>query len=163
MRKVLLSLHPEWCKEIFVTKRKVIEVRKTAPKLELPFEVLVYQTKHKGKSIVSEILNGVYGGGKVIGSFVCDTFITDKTCGKDALFNGAACLTQEEVERYSCGKVLYGWHITEPKLFNEPLELKKFIRGCDDMLDPRIGSYCGYCPHPCFLTRPPQSWCYIEV
>lgn len=180
MRKVLLSLHPEWCKEIFVTKRKVIEVRKTAPKLELPFEVLVYQTKHKGKSIVSEILNGVYGGGKVIGSFVCDKIYTFITFGM-----GAACIDSEwnqippeKVTKETClseQQIMdylergignyegYGWRIKEPKLYDEPKELGKFIRGCDDMLDPRFGSYCGYCPHPCFLTRPPQSWCYIEV
>ena len=71
MKTVLMSIHPKWCEKIF-NGEKTIEVRKTAPKVETPFTVYVYQTKHKGKSIVSEVLNSVYGGGKAIGSFVCD-------------------------------------------------------------------------------------------
>lgn len=46
MKKILLSVHPKWCKMIFNGK-KTIEVRRTRPKLEPPFEVLVYCTKHK--------------------------------------------------------------------------------------------------------------------
>lgn len=71
MKSVLISIQPQWCELIF-SGEKTIEVRKTAPKLETPFKVYVYQTKHKGKSIVSEVLSTVYGGGKVIGEFVCD-------------------------------------------------------------------------------------------
>ena len=72
MKAVLMSIHPKWCEKIF-NGEKTIEVRKNAPKLETPFKVYVYQTKHRGgKAIVSEVLNSVYAGGKVIGSFVCD-------------------------------------------------------------------------------------------
>lgn len=72
MKAILMSIQPKWCELIF-NGQKTIEVRKTYPKLDRPFIVYVYQTKHKGgKKIVSEVLNSVYGGGKVIGSFVCD-------------------------------------------------------------------------------------------
>lgn len=180
MKKILLSLHPEWCKEIFVTKRKRIEVRKSCPKLELPFEVLVYQTRHKGKSVVNEVLNMVYGCGKVIGSFVCDTVYQFITWGAGAACIDSdwnhippervikeTCLTEQQImdylERGIGNYEGYGWHITDANLFDEPKELGKFIKGCDDMLDPQFESWCGYCPRPCFLTRPPQSWCYIEA
>ena len=46
MKAVLMSIHPKWCEKIF-NGEKTIEVRKTAPKLETPFKVYVYQTKHK--------------------------------------------------------------------------------------------------------------------
>lgn len=46
MKKVLISIHPKWCKLIF-SGEKTIEVRKTAPKLETPFKVYVYCTKER--------------------------------------------------------------------------------------------------------------------
>ena len=72
MKKVLLSVHPKWCELIFNGK-KTIEVRKNIPKLEPPFEVLVYETKGKTK-YWSQPLPIPYteGRGKVIGSFICD-------------------------------------------------------------------------------------------
>lgn len=175
MKAVLMSIHPKWCELIFSGK-KTIEVRKTAPKLETPFKVYVYRTKHKGKSIVSEALNAVYGGGKVVGEFVCDSVVKYNyetiICAKFEVngadvaeckrYNAGACLTAEEMYEYSNGDTLYGLHITEPKLYDTPKELSEFKKGCDDMSDPQFGSYCGYCPHPCFLTRAPQSWCYVE-
>ena len=55
MKAILMSIKPEWCEKIF-SGEKTVEVRKTAPKLELPFKVYVYQTKE----------------GKVVGEFVYD-------------------------------------------------------------------------------------------
>ena len=72
MKEILMSIRPQWCEKIF-NGSKTIEVRKSRPSIDMPFKVYVYQTKHKGgKAIVSEVLNSVYGGGKVIGEFVCD-------------------------------------------------------------------------------------------
>ena len=45
MKKILLSVHPKYCKLIF-NGEKTIEVRRNCPKLEPPFEVLIYCTKH---------------------------------------------------------------------------------------------------------------------
>ena len=166
MKAVMLSLRPQWCEKIF-NERKSIEVRKSRPSLDMPFKVYVYQTKHKGgKAIVSEVLNSVYGGGKVIGSFVCDRI----TCcqayygesGEKHLTNlfgdevKSACLTEHEMFDYIVGKDKKegtGWllHITEPKLFDKPRELSEFMLGG--------GWIAGRFP----ITRPPQSWCYVEV
>lgn len=72
MKSILMSIRPEWCEKIF-NGSKSIEVRKSRPCIPTPFTVYVYQTKHKGgNATVREVLNSVYGGGKVIGSFVCD-------------------------------------------------------------------------------------------
>lgn len=192
MKKVLMSIHPKWCEKIF-NGSKTIEVRKTAPKIDTPFEVFVYQTKHKrGKSIITEVLNSVYGGGKVIGSFVCDKVIEYGydviACAKfevngayvqeDKRYNAGACLSAEEMYKYSSGKTLYGLHITEPKLFDKPKELSEFYMPCKWY---EKGDGCGdnNCPlyevpdyeygdvwHDCEgrkpLTRPPQSWRYID-
>ena len=160
MKAVLMSIRPKWCEKIF-NGEKAIEVRKTAPKLETPFTVYVYQTKYKfekGDSrLVVDAMNEITAGGKVIGSFICDTFVFDKTYGKDVLFNAAACLSQEEAEKYSNLQMLYGWHITEPKLFDKPRELSEFY-----MLCKLIDRTDDFCEGKRLIVRPPQSWCYVE-
>ena len=143
MKAVMLSLRPQWREKIF-NGSKTIEVRKSRPSLDMPFKVYVYQTKHNGgKAIVSEVLNSVYGGGKVIGSFVCDR----ATCcqayygesGEKHLTNlfgdevKRTCLTEHEMFDYIVGKgkkegTGWLWHITEPKLFDKLRGLGEFYR-----------------------------------
>ena len=165
MKSVLISIRPQWC-ELIASGKKTIEVRKSAPKLETPFKVYVYQTKHKGKSIVSEALNTVYGGGKVIGSFVCDRVfelkINGDDCGNywhdwdDEGDIQDMCLSYEELETYLGKSVGYGWHITAPTLFDKPKELGEFRKVC-------LNGKCSDCIYEeCKITRPPQSWCYVE-
>lgn len=172
MKAVLMSIHPKWCELIF-SGEKIIEVRKTAPKLEMPYKVYVYETKGATETPwVDEDGHFIYKGcGQVVGEFVCDTLITDKTCGKDALFNGAACLTQEECEKYSGGKVIYGLYITEAKRYYMPKELYEFTKVCNTksdcgncnrrkwMLEDGIAQFMGCDKH---IYRAPQSWCYVE-
>lgn len=189
MKAVMLSLRPQWCEKIF-NGSKSIEVRKSRPSIPTPFKVYVYQTKHNGgKAIVSEVLNSVYGGGKVIGSFVCDKIIS--TCGwrlkghtgrcakrtkSEEEFPKNACLSIEEIIEYSGNENLkiYGWHITEPKLFDKPRELCEFYAPCRKGKETADESCkgCSYafkgvstgeiiCDNA--ITRPPQSFCYIEV
>lgn len=186
MKAVLMSIHPNWCEKIF-NGEKTIEVRKTAPKLETPFKVYVYQTKHKGdKSIVNDVPNGVYGGGKVIGSFVCnrvEKFSVGSLHCDD--IEQLACLTYSELINYFYkpeeldGKTVkwgFGWHITELKLFDKPRELSEFSKfGFKDAGGCCVNYKCHNCINNgwfqppeckidgCQITRPPQSWCYVEV
>ena len=71
MKAVLMSIQPKWVEKI-ASGEKMIEVRKSRPKLKTPFKVYIYETK--GKQV--EHLNGCdityHGRGKVIGEFVCD-------------------------------------------------------------------------------------------
>jgi predicted transcriptional regulator len=46
MKKILISINPKWVKKI-LNGEKTIEVRRTAPKCELPCEVYIYCTKEK--------------------------------------------------------------------------------------------------------------------
>lgn len=169
MKKVLISISAKWCELIF-NGQKTIEVCKSFPKqFETPFEVYVYQTKHKGKSIVSEALNTVYGGGKVIGSFVCDRVRLCIPFGlKGHLLSQEVyremCLTKEQLDKYGGLKTLYGWHITAPKLFDKPRELgefKRLNRKCKYGDLGYANPNCNECKE-CNLTRAPQSWCYVE-
>lgn len=158
MKAVILSLRPQWCEKIF-NGSKSIEVRKSRPSIPTPFKVYVYQTKHKGgKAIVSEVLNSVYGGGKVIGEFVCDRVIKYGydviACAKFEVngayveeakrYNAGACLSEEEMYEYSNGKPIYGWHITAPKLYDKPRELGEFYDGRGRPIKRAFQSW-GYC------------------
>lgn len=159
MKAVLISIRPHWC-EMIARGEKTIEVRKTKPKLDTPFKVYIYCTKDRhgwfdfGKK---ERLDG-----KVIGEFVCDTFVVDKTFGHDALFNAAACMTDAEVSAYCINAEMYGWHISNLQIYERPKEISEFYHACN-----KQHTDCSKCldlrDNTCTqVTRPPQSWCYVE-
>lgn len=151
MKAVLISIRPKWC-ELIVSGEKTLEVRKTRPKLETPFKCYIYRTKGKERRIVNGKCFDVLIGGSVIGEFICDTFVVDKTFGHDPLFNGAACMSEEECAVYSCSSPLYGWHISDLKIYNKSKELSEFV-GLKTL---RNGFEMRLC------EIPPQSWCYVE-
>lgn len=178
MKAILMSIQPKWCELIF-NGRKTIEVRKSFPKqLETPFEVVVYKTRHKGgRKIVNDCLDTVYGSGKVIGSFVCDkkynifcwgigvavTNEKNEIMPADILRKGS-CLSDDEICDYVGNGEAYGWHITEPKLFEKPKDISEFgryetkYRIINRGIETIIEDYKKFRPLRC----PPQSWYYVE-
>ena len=180
MKAVLISIQPKWC-ELIASGEKTVEVRKTKPKLETPFKVYIYCTKGRGDCLWR--WGGVWYDtqfpnerpnrldGKVIGEFVCDTFITDKTFGHDALFNAAACLSDADAASYCLNKEMYGWHISDLVIYDKPRELSEFYTVIENADCEKCRYYDTPCENePCnqcqggrkYLTRPPQSWCYVE-
>ena len=170
MKSVLISIQPKWCK-LIARGKKTVEVRKTAPK-ETPFKVYMYMTKAKpywfrfvgnGKMEASN--------GKVIGEFVCNYVeecipdynpITQEFFYNEWEDSDATCLTAEEQLKYGKGKPLKGLHISELKIYDEPKELGEF-RTIKCTNKRRSCSDCKTKPD-CIkqITRPPQSWQYIE-
>lgn len=117
--------------------------------------------------------------GKVIGEFICDkvdTYDADViACAKWEVnggevkehlrYNAGACLTAEQMFDYSKGKTLYGLHISDLEIYDKPKELSEFKKVCviknKDCANCEFYSdYSGTCIN--YLTRPPQSWCYVE-
>lgn len=83
--------------------------------------------------------------GKVIGEFVCDRIYewNYKTLqGINGLINTyfpifledleKTCLTHNDIENYGKGKRLYGWRITDLKIYDKPKELNEFKTVCKD-------------------------------
>ena len=164
--------------------KKTIEVRKSKPKLETPFKVYIYCTKEKRKDDFITI-SGVFGlircpecaiynrakeydcNGKVIGEFVCDRieFISpewrylDARCVDGAGYIlGKSCLTSQQLLDYGQGKPLYGWHISNLVIYDKPKELSEFEF-------PKDNIHLSYRKRNQYfkgITRPPQSWCYVE-
>lgn len=128
--------------------------------------------------------------GKVIGEFICDKIdeykfhegltefnsmgLPSRIYGSYLIFADdykAMCLSYDEVKNYGKHKTLYGWHISDLKIYDKPKELSEFYRPC---------SYSGIC-YSCNrfrpngtpndkpndfcdgeITRPPQSWQYVK-
>lgn len=149
MKSVLISIRPEWCEKI-VSGKKKIEVRKTAPK-EVPFKAYIYCTKAKSQWRFSNY-EGAYENSKgeivyaqqhIIGEFICDKVdkyayeysygvdIDDETIIETAI-------SREDINIYAKGKPIYGWHISDLKIYDKPLLLSE------------LG-----------VNHPPQSWRYI--
>lgn len=177
-KAVLISIKPEWCDKI-IKEKKTIEVRKMKPTIELPFKCFIYCTKGATTSDNLWItdLSGYnhLGNGKVIGEFICDDihgywypFGYNKTdCS--VILTKLGCLSIDEVWEYGKGKTLYGWHISDLKIYDEPKELSEFRTICkygDDYpchicnKAKRENDHILYCDNA--LKRPPQSWCYVE-
>lgn len=162
-RAVLISIRPEWVDKI-LSGEKTLEVRKTRPKLETPFKVYIYCTAgNLGYKVNGGMVCNVSGGKIVVGEFVCDTYVTDKTFGHDAIFNAAACMSEPDVVAYSAGPTLYGWHISGLKIYDMPRELSEFSRPFENCIGKVCDEYgCAYCENGGHIKRPPQSWCYVE-
>ena len=188
---VLISVRPQWC-ELIANGKKTIEVRKSRPKLETPFKCYIYCTQDKEHTLFKDwidppfvtkeynIMNGkgvknVFAdhrpwgnaNGKVIGEFVCDhitNLFTNSRFWLDEKAVEQTCLTGEQIREYANGKDAYGWHISALQIYDKPRELgefKKYNRQCYygdlGLATPK----CKDCK-TCQLTRPPESWAYVE-
>jgi predicted transcriptional regulator len=142
MKAVLISIRPEWCVKIANGEKK-IEVRKTRPKLETPFKCYIYCTlpryPHEDFIEADYPKPQFYGGGKVIGEFICDRIyeLETRSPGGSYYVKGEgrpttndvarqSCLTLKDMHEYLQSKVGYGWHILDLKIYDNPLELSKF-------------------------------------
>lgn len=186
-KAVLLSIQPKWCGLIALGK-KTIEVRKTRPKIETPFKVYIYCTNDRknhfwtGKrySYADERSHNAFdkdGNGKVIGEFICDAIISHCEMANADIAEQRGCIRREQLFEYANGSELYGWHISELKIYNDqPKALSEFGTLCDeDCPNCEFWKYgvvnqherdmdCTNSSYPLRpLKRPPQSWCYVEV
>ena len=164
---VLISIRPKWCEKI-ISGEKTIEVRKTRPKMDMPFKCYIYRSVQ----------------GDVIGEFICDDIFErivrvgasceppkycicdwNMDCTPLDTLLADACLTKDEMEKYLDGGVGYGWHISNLKIYDTPRKLSEFKGLC------KVESDCCACPYYNYskmdcdgrtIKRPPQSWCYVE-
>lgn len=176
MKSVLISNQPKWC-ELIAKLYKVLEVRRTRPKLEPPFKCYIYQTKRKWLYKLLDPLEDstcnktlTDGQGKVIGEFVCDYIEDFKKFDFeiDALrrhINLNGCMDYDEIISYlgneKCG---YGWHISNLKIYDTPKPLSDFKPWNRECKFSDLGLAIPKCEecHACRVVRPPQSWCYVE-
>lgn len=132
------------------------------------------------------------GNGKVIGEFVCDKidkihipteliYEKEVTGFSERTLNilNQSCLFYDEIVNYSGCTLnnydprkdwLFVWNISDLVIYDEPKELSEFNKiGALNYDEWLYGIYNGrdensYEKHllPFKITRPPQSWCYVE-
>lgn len=190
MKAVLISIKPQWAK-LIAEGKKTVEVRKTKPKLDVPFKCYIYCTDAKGQAFFTKGENGNYaparmGNRKIIGEFICDEIYHIKNYdtrfsinNDERLTNGvarASCLNFDDMKNYLKDKDGYAWHITDLVIYDKPKELSEFQPVCkynmdsecvywDDCKHKAITTDWGYAANMCNkkITRPPQSWAYCEL
>lgn len=180
---ILASIKPYYYYLIAEGKKK-IEVRKTALK-NLPQDIAFYMSKdeksfakipkefqEKYREHFGEVgIRAVVDNMDVYAYDCCDGVDIDD----DMLLE--TMIDREYINIYAKGKPLYGWHISDLKIYDKPKELRKFRKPLDRVW----GSYCNdYCDRGCIsfgstdyscndywnwekgLTRPPQSYMFVE-
>lgn len=144
MKAVMLSIKPKYCK-LIASGRKIVELRKTRPKIETPFKCYIYCTKDKTPFFLPTYSKGNLtdsdiwqkGNGKVIGEFDCN------------IIEGGYLISP-----------FCAWHISDLVIYDKPKELSEFRkplichRGIQN--DNCVGCW------DCEIKRPPQSWFYVE-
>ena len=125
-KAVLISIQPKWCEKI-ASGEKTIEVRKTRPKLKLPFKCYIYCSKAKqrfvgilkdGEENYGEIYHGkpvfikvdegsvcdMWGKRqKVIGEFTCDRIYKIDKDSTDFLFKAGGLSVYKQAAEEKCG------------------------------------------------------------
>lgn len=125
MKSVLISIQPKWC-ELIANGKKTVEVRKTKPKIDVPFKCYIYATRPKNWFRFSSfgyasdeslwLANGKVKmcdgfefwadeieykclNQKVIGEFVCKNidFLNERD-----LFEGMDEISNSRIEEFSC-------------------------------------------------------------
>lgn len=120
-----------------------------------------------------------------------DSFVNQYIHGYLAILGENDCMSFNDMKAYLGNKKGYDWHISDLKIFDKPKELVEFRkcdiycgdckhivlptdrlslsdcdRRCDkfnkDLLFYDSFNRCEECLELNTITRPPQSWCYVE-
>lgn len=173
-RAILMSDRPKWVAEI-LSGKKIIEIRKTWPKCELPIDGYIYCTKG---DYIGYLSNKYIG--KVVAKFTLRKIEKLEDVAEFYLDGDADCefkteslppwelyeksgLTRWELEDYIGEGEAYAWYISNLVIFDKPKELsefryKKVTQKWDKNYHYRIVK-----KEIVPVNRPPQSWQYMEV
>lgn len=174
---ILASLKPYYY-YLIGERKKTIEVRKTALK-NIPQDIAFYMSKdEKSFAKIPKEFQDKYRKhfGKVGLAIVCDK-ITRYNCDKAfdeyfiAGYIGAymplkeMCLTNKDLIEYGKGRPLYGWHISDLKIYDKPKPIMQFYKPCPIKIKnchvcELYSTYTGCCMNN--IDRPPQSYMFVE-
>lgn len=215
MQNILLPISPQSCADIANGNQSII-VKKNMPRIEYPFKCYIYCTKcRQFDSLVGSLdtlfyypelerfvsfadmerdsINADRLNGKVIGEFVCkkiEPFTPDSQDDSELLSKiiEKSLLSFSDLVNYKGNApILYGWHISELIIYNQPIEMSDFetidsekVKHCQyrqrvyQNPDFNNGgqlygsSYCkkqeDWCSK-CYkkvLQKAPAQWCYVD-
>jgi predicted transcriptional regulator len=192
MKAVLISIKPKWCELIASGKKTVeVRKSKPKLETPFKVYIyctkgdsLNYLKRFHHKAFDKFwIDNKAYGAnvaranGKVIGEFVCDEIITASVGNYCRIPTSASQVDAFDLLDYADGKTIYGWHISNLVIYDKPRELSEFAKPAKTAYDDEGYLLCDgcefanwniervctidFCPER-MITRPPQSWGYVE-
>ena len=191
-KAVLISIRPEWVEKIMSGEKTLeVRKTRTKLETPFKVYIYCTNPKNtklwKSRTYIyaDDHSHNIFDrcwSGDVVGEFVCDRIDTinpetepygiydadDDFVTQTGLVNGA-------LWNYGKGATLYGWHISALKVYDTPKKLNEFwlppelycekerCGGCPyDQVADVNGEYSFDCEWKRPLTRPPQSWCYVE-
>lgn len=130
-------------------------------------ELMCYNENEYGEN---NFLNG-----KVIGEFICNEITIAERGNYCVLPKAKTMIDELDLLEYANEKTVYGWHISDLVIYDKPKELSEFYRKCEKMVCEgcehlkyqkvnanELDYDCEYLGYKIPITRPPQSWCYVE-
>ena len=187
MKSIMISIQPQWVSKI-LNKEKLVEIRKTKPKCELPCKVYIYCTMPNKQENRKPHSWEVVWLKRVIAEFTLNNVATLERDLNDWLPKNRydisnellkdINLNQNELWNYGQGKTLYAWRIDDLKIYDKPKELSEFSHFIPNNKCPtkQCGTNCEDCPNydeeheTCLalyyahrvIKRPPMNWYYVE-
>ena len=169
---ILASLKPYYY-YLIGERKKTIEVRKSALK-NLPQDIAFYMSKdEKSFAKIPKEFQEKYRKhfGKVGMRVICDKVYEYTFSHYEAEYRvthveqEAMCLNQPELIQYGKGATLYGWHISDLKIYDKPKPIMQFYKPCPIKIKNCPGcelysTYMGCCMNN--IDRPPQSYMFVE-
>ena len=144
MRSIMIAIKPKWCDLIFMGE-KTREIRKTLPDTGEPFKAYIYATMARPNWVR---MDNTQLSGMVVGEFVCkefDRFFWLEMSDFARDIRKKAVLTVKDLKKYAGNNdMLYAWHISALKEYDEPMEIGDFLDSKGNI-----------------MTRAPQSWQYV--
>ena len=181
MRSVLISIKPEWVEKI-LNGEKTIEIRKTAPKCELPIDVYIYCTLAETRDEILSLFNDASRAVRKeldVKPYNCQIIydgFADPQNWRLSICNGkvVARFTLNKVEEIICRPIWGEWESYTKTLGYSEIsqasclgnsEIVRYLKGnngyawhisdLEIFREPKKLSEFG-------AKRAPQSWCYVE-
>ena len=198
-KAVLTSIKPQWCALIANGEKTIeVRKTRPKLDPPFKEYIYCTKEKTKGQKLFCSKWRGTAEApaicfnkvnGKVIGEFVCKKIdrlahigttaanVRLQMTSSDGLSSSfitpewlhQTCLTMQELESYSAGGDLYGLHISDLVIYEEPKELSEFKKPCPAEACENCEYYHAIyynelpvCNYEHLLKRQPQSWCYVE-
>ena len=190
MKSIMISIRPEWTAKI-LNGEKTIEIRKTAPKCDLPIEVYIYCTKEDDLLRLSRVegdrfiigknfdikdyyrLHSAYNGkGKVVAKFTLkkvEEFIQGLN---EAEYEHLPKFALKDYDYYGLEYLMEKACLNDEEINKYALDLSFYAWFISDLVifdrskelrDFRnFNQWNGNEIDPYTITKAPQSWCYCE-
>lgn len=158
-KAVMISIKPKHCLPIMAAsmktmpiyeQSKIYELRKSKPKIPVPFKAYIYctqdgwltsnqehsmafmATNNRVGRFLNKNRNCIKYSGTVFAEFVCDSIIEWGEDDPPPVKLDEIKLTYPQIREYAPDKTLYLWHISNLVIYDEPKSITDFCAECNE-------------------------------